>query len=136
MPSISITEKAGVRYLQFGAHWIQGAMRIDRPWSLELEYTRDMMLPLLLRPGMAWPRSVLLIGLGAASLTKFCYRHLPQSRLTVVEIDPQVVVAAWQFFGLPRESPRLRIEIADGYEHVAATRRRCSRAVMPSTVGS
>ncbi|MEO8165898.1 MAG: spermidine synthase, partial [Betaproteobacteria bacterium] len=46
MPSIRINEEEGVRYLQFGAHWIQGAMRIRRPWSLELEYTRDMMFPL------------------------------------------------------------------------------------------
>jgi spermidine synthase len=124
MPAIRITEESGVRYLQFGAHWIQGAMRINRPWALELQYTRDMMFPLLLRTAVAWPRSVLLIGLGAASLTKFVYRQLPQARLTVVEIDPEVVVAAWQFFGLPQDSRHLRIQIADGYEYVAATRRR------------
>ena len=28
-------------------------MRIARPWALELEYTRDMMLALLLRPARA-----------------------------------------------------------------------------------
>jgi spermidine synthase len=124
MPSILINEEAGVRYLQFGAHWIQGAMRINRPWSLELEYTRDMMFPLLLRPRSSWPRTVLLIGLGAGSLTKFAYRHMKLARLEVVEIDPRVVMTAWQFFGVPQESQRLRIEIADGYEHVAATARR------------
>jgi spermidine synthase len=124
MPSIRINEEAGVRFLQFGAHWIQGAMRINRPWSLELEYTRDMMFPLVLRPEAAWPRSVLLIGLGAASLTKFVYRHVPAARLEVVEIDPEVVMTAWQFFALPQESRRLRIEIGDGYEYVAKTRKR------------
>jgi hypothetical protein len=40
---------AGVRSLHFGSHWIQGAMRIARPYALELDYTRDMMLALLLR---------------------------------------------------------------------------------------
>jgi len=124
MQSIRINEERGVRYLQFGVHWIQGAMRINRPWSLELEYTRDMMFPLLLRPHLTWPRKVLLIGLGAASLTKFAYRYLPDALLEVVEIDPTVIMTAWQFFGLPDESRRLRIEIGDGYEHVAATRRR------------
>jgi len=124
MPSILINEEAGVRYLQFGAHWIQGAMRINRPWALELEYTRDMMFPLLLRRRSSWPRSVLLIGLGAGSLTKFAYRHMKRAQLEVVEIEPQVVMAAWQFFGLPAESRRLRIEIADGYEHVAQTAQR------------
>ncbi len=42
--SIEISEERGVRYLHFGSHWIQGAMRVARPWALELEYTRDMML--------------------------------------------------------------------------------------------
>jgi spermidine synthase len=123
MPGISITQEAGVRYLQFGAHWIQGAMRVSRPWSLELEYTRDMMFPLLLRP-RTWPRTVLLIGLGAASLTKFLRRYRPNAKLDVVEIDPLVVMAAWEFFGLPQESQQMRIEIGDGYRFVAAVRKR------------
>jgi spermidine synthase len=35
-----------------------------------------------------------------------------------------VVAAARQFFRLPEESPRLRIEIADGHDYMAASRRR------------
>jgi spermidine synthase len=123
MPSITISEEEGVRYLQFGVHWIQGAMRINRPWALELEYTRDMMFPLLLHPAAAWPRSVLLIGLGAASLTKFLHRHRPDARLDVIEIDPVVILTAWQFFRMPEEGRRFRIEIGDGYQYVAATRK-------------
>ncbi|HEX7811487.1 MAG TPA: fused MFS/spermidine synthase [Burkholderiales bacterium] len=123
MPSIQINEDAGVRYLQFGAHWIQGAMRINRPWDLELEYTRDMMLPLLLRAG-AWPRNVLQVGLGAGSTAKFLHRYRPESKIDVVELDPEVAMTAWQFFRLPDESPRFRVEIGDGYEYIADCRRR------------
>ena len=121
--SIEISEEDGVRYLHFGSHWIQGAMRIARPWALELEYTRDMMFSLLLRPAQRWPRSVLLVGLGAASLTKFLYRNRPRSVLTVVEIDPAVVNVAAQSFKLPDDPKRLTIAIADGYDYVAATDR-------------
>jgi spermidine synthase len=35
--SIDIREESGVRTLHFGSEWIQGAMRIARPWNLELE---------------------------------------------------------------------------------------------------
>ena len=121
--SIEVSEEAGVRYLHFGSPWIQGAMRIARPWALELEYTRDMMMALLLRPAKRWPKSVLLIGLGAASLTKFLYRSRPRSMLTVVEIDAAVVRAAAQFFKLPVDPHRIAIEIGDGHDFVAASDR-------------
>ncbi|MEO8007863.1 MAG: fused MFS/spermidine synthase [Betaproteobacteria bacterium] len=124
MSSIRIYEEAGVRYLQFDAHWIQGAMRLARPWSLELDYTREMMMALLMRPDHGWPRSVLQVGLGAASITRFLHRNLPDAKLKVVEIDSEVVFNAWQFFKLPEESARLNIEIGDGYRYMATTRRR------------
>jgi spermidine synthase len=124
MPSIEISEARGVRYLHFGSHWIQGAMRIARPWALELDYTQDMMLALLLRYGHAWPRSALQVGLGAGSITKFLHRHRRGARLKVVEISPDVVTAAWQYFKLPDASPRLDVEVADGHEFMARTTRR------------
>lgn len=117
---IDISEEAGVRYLHFGSDWIQGAMRIARPWALELDYTREMMASLLLRPEADWPRKALLIGLGAASLTKFLYRHRPRAQLAVVEIEPAVVAAARQYFKLPDDPRRLKIEIADGVAWLAA----------------
>ncbi len=55
---IDISEQAGVRFLHFGSTWIQGAMRIARPWNLELEYTKEMMASLLLRDEARWPRKV------------------------------------------------------------------------------
>jgi spermidine synthase len=115
---IDISEEAGVRYLHFGSTWIQGAMRIARPWNLELEYTREMMASLLLREGARWPRKVLLIGLGAASLTKYLYRNFPLAHLTVVEIEPAVVAAARQFFKLPEDPKRVDIVIGDGVEYM------------------
>lgn len=132
--SIDIREAAGVRTLHFGSEWIQGAMRIARPWNLELEYTKEMMAALLLREGGGRaaghppayslrglrdaPRKVLLIGLGAASLTKFLYRHCPLAQLTVVEIEPAVVAAARQFFKLPEDPKRINLVIGNGAEYM------------------
>lgn len=120
---ILVSESAGVRYLHFSSHWIQGAMRVARPWALELDYTREMMAALLLRPDSAWPRSALLIGLGAASLTKFLYRHRPAARLTVVEIDAEVVDVARQHFKLPDDDERLDVVIDDGASWLAGSQR-------------
>jgi spermidine synthase len=118
--TINISEEHGVRYLHFGSSWVQGAMRIARPYALELEYTRNMMAGLLLRQGVRWPRNVLHIGLGAASLVKFFHRYYPHVRQVAVEISPQVVAAARQYFKLPGDPERLQIEIGDGVEYVAA----------------
>jgi spermidine synthase len=115
---IDIREESGVRTLHFGSEWIQGAMRIARPWHLELDYTREMMASLLLRDPAHFPRRVLLIGLGAASLTKFLYRNRLLARLTVVEIEPDVVAAAYHFFKLPHDPLRIQIVIADGVDYV------------------
>jgi len=122
--TIEISEEAGVRSLHFGSTWVQGAMRIARPWALELDYTREMMASLLLRDAPGWPRRVLLIGLGAGSLTKFLYRHRPQATLTVVEIEPAVVAAARQYFKLPDDDVRIHIESGDGADYVARTKAR------------
>lgn len=115
--AIHVSEERGVRYLHFGSRLIQGAMRMSRPYVLELEYTREMMIPLLLRPD-AWPRNVLVIGLGAASLIRFLWRHRPRARLVVVELREDVVHAAAQFFRLPDDPARVEIEIGDGAEYV------------------
>lgn len=122
--TIEISESAGVRSLHFGTPWIQGSMRIARPWALELEYTRDMLLPLLLHPVGTWPRSVLMIGLGAGALLKFLHRHVPACTLTAVEIDQAVIVAAQQHFRVPSADPRVRIVCGDAFEWIGSDRER------------
>ncbi len=115
--SIEVSEEAGVRYLHFSIDWVQGAMRIQRPNALELAYTREMMAGLLLRQA-PWPKTALLIGLGAGSLAKFIYHKLPNTQITVVEIDPQVETIARLHFKLPDDPMRLRIIIADGAQYM------------------
>ena len=96
-------------------------MRIARPYALELDYTREMMAPLLLRPD-DWPRRVLLIGLGAGSLTKFLWRNRPEAKLTVIEISPRVGGSARQYFKLPDDPERIDIRIADGADFIIKTK--------------
>ena len=121
---IEISEEAGMRNLHFGSDWIQGAMRIRRPFALELAYTREMMACLLLRPEKSWPRRVMLIGLGAGSLAKFIYRNLPETRMSIVEIDARIVPMAQQYFSLPVDPQRMKLVIADGSEYVQQARGR------------
>ncbi len=124
---ILISEEKGVRQLHFGSDWVQGAMRIARPYALELEYTREMMAPLLLNSDSNWPRSALFVGLGVGALPKFLHKHRPACKITVVEISHAVVAAAQMHFKLPPLSLTFQVEVSCGADYMANAVSRNSR---------
>ncbi len=109
--SVYLSEKFGVRTLHIGSDTVQSSMRLARPRDLEISYTRSMMAFLLFNPD---PRQVLMVGLGGGSLAKFIYHRLPRVRTVAVEINPQVVAVARQFFHVPQDDERLDVLIGDG----------------------
>jgi len=113
--TVYVSEKFGVRSLHIGSDTVQSAMRIARPNDLELSYTRSMMACLLFNPE---PRTVLMVGLGGGSVAKFVYHHFPETRIRVVEIDPQVVAIARQCFLVPQDDARFCISVGDGAEYM------------------
>jgi spermidine synthase len=115
---VTLSETDGVRYLHFGSVWVQGAMRVARPFALELEYQQQMMALGLLLPA---PRLILQLGLGAAALTKFSWRHVPSARITAVELSEDVVRTARQSFRLPDDDARLQVVVDDARRHVETT---------------
>ncbi len=108
---LEVTEERGTRTLHLGSRAIQSAMRVSRPWDLELAYTRTMMGFLMFN---ATPQDVLMIGLGGGSLAKFIRKQRPQTRITAVEIDPRVIAAARTHFELPPDDEALTVVEADG----------------------
>lgn len=106
-----IIDDGETRQLLFSLDFIQSAMRVDDPFALEFAYTRKMMAFLLFVPR---PAHVLMVGLGGGSLAKFCHRHLPRTRLTVVEVDPDVIALRGEF-KVP-DDKRLAIVQADAAE--------------------
>lgn len=115
----TLSEAGGIRYLHFGTEWVQGAMDIGEPPRLVLEYTRQMMAWLLFLDPPRSPQGIGTLGLGAASLTRFCLKHTA-SRLRVVEWNPQVVAACHMFFRLPDQGRRLQVFLEDAAQWVAA----------------
>jgi spermidine synthase len=112
-----IIDDGGIRNLFFTIDAIQSSMRMDDPDALITPYTRKMMAFLLFRPA---PRHVLMIGLGGGSLAKFCYRHLPRTRISVVEINADVI-ALRDEFAIPKDDERFKIIHGDGAAFLATT---------------
>ncbi len=91
---------------------MQSVMRIDQPHQLLCGYSRAMMGFLLFNPK---PQHIVLIGLGGGSLVKYCYQHLPDCRITAIEINADVISMRQQF-KIPDDDARLRIIHADAVE--------------------
>jgi spermidine synthase len=104
------------RTLEFEPGDIQSEMLLSHPDTLVLEYARAMMCFALFAPH---PRHILMVGLGGGSLAKFCYRHFPHTRITVIEISAEVI-ALRDAFHVPPDDARLRIVHADAAEYVGA----------------
>jgi len=62
-------------------------------------------------------RHAMQLGLGAASLTKFCYKKLRWT-CTAIELNPGVVHACRGWFKLPEDGPRMRVIIADAAKEI------------------
>ena len=120
---VNIVEFDGMRSMHFGTAAVQGTMRIDQPNSIELEYVQQMMMWLLFRDDAA---HIVQLGLGAAALTKFCYHHLAPSRITAVELNPEVIQACRSHFALPNDDDRLKVLSMDAADYVTDFSRRRS----------
>lgn len=129
-----------IRQLMFADGIVQSEMMLSKPDYLLLEYTRAMMAFVLFQPN---PRDILMLGLGGGSLAKFCRRCFPASRVTVVELNADVIGLREQF-AIPADDPHFRIIHGDAVDHVRTLSAAAdvilvdgyTRDGMPSALGS
>ena len=130
LPGVNISEFRGVRCLHFETPWIQGAMRIDSPDELHLDYIQRMMVWMLFRDEAEITSGhAVQLGLGAAAITRFCHKRL-KMRTTAVELNRHVIDACRVWFRLPRDSARLRVLEMDAAAYVADAAHRGSVDVL------
>lgn len=116
-----LVEQNGILALHFDEMSVQSEMNIDDPDQLVIGYTRAMMSFLLIDPE---PGRIAMIGLGGGSIAKYCYRYLPQSEITVVEINPDVI-ALRREFAIPDDDKRFSVLLGDGATWVGDAERCC-----------
>jgi spermidine synthase len=127
---VTFSEEGGVRFLHFGTWWVQGAMRINKPDFIELEYAQQMMAGLLFldpndkRLNQAnnkanhQPFHMVQLGLGTGALTKFAHKAFPKAKVTAIDLNPAVIVAAQVMFQLPPPNKNLEIIQGDALKYV------------------
>jgi spermidine synthase len=103
--------------LQFHIGEIQSEMRASDPNLLVLSYTRTMVAFTLFHPE---PKRIAIVGLGGGSIPKWCYKQLPATDITVIEISSMVISLREQFY-IPADDDRFRVICGDGADYVAST---------------
>ncbi len=106
---ILVDDYGNVRRLRFD-NAVQSTMALDNIYAGGFEYTDFFHVPFVLDPTIT---SALFIGLGGGTGPKTFLAAYPHIRVQAVEIDPQVVQVAAQFFSLPQH-PQLDVIVEDG----------------------
>jgi spermidine synthase len=120
LPEVNFSDHGAIRYLHLGTEWVQGSMRMDAPYDLDLEYVQRMMVWLLfVEAESVKHRHAMQLGLGAGSLTKFCRKKLRMAT-TAIELNPQVIAACRLWFKLPADDTRLSVVLGDAAQVVAS----------------
>ncbi len=118
MPEVNISDEGPIRHLHLGTPWIQGSMLLDAPTVLVHEYIQRMMVWLLFVDPESLPRRrAMQLGLGAASLTKYCHKVL-RMKTTAVELNPQVLAACRMWFGLGPDNGRMQVLLTDAAQEI------------------
>ncbi len=110
---LRVTQKGQLRVLSFGSSLEQSRVDMQRPYCLSHEYTRVMLLGLVL----AEAQHITVLGLGGGGLAHCLSHYFPQMALTFVELRPKVVAIARRWFALP-ESKHLRVVCADALDYL------------------
>jgi spermidine synthase len=118
--TIIVTEDAnGYRVLRFeksGAR--QSIGKPGEPGYLGFAYTKVAFVGLALTRE---PSRILVVGLGGGTMPMFLRKHYPSAHIDAVDIDPEVVHVAREYFGF-KEDERLRAHVGDGRQFVERVR--------------
>ncbi len=96
------------RVMTFDSAFEQSKIDRRRPYLPVHEYSRAMLLPV----AFAQPRHVTVLGLGGGVMASALLHLLPDCRVHAVELRPQVLQVAREYFDLPH-SANLTITISD-----------------------
>jgi len=103
-PLLALTTRVG------DEKFFHSIVNLKDPDDMPAPYTRLITAGLLYPPNI---RHVLMVGLGAGSISTYLARAMPNVQIDVVELDPGVIEAGKKYFGL-QETDRIHFIESDG----------------------
>ena len=113
-------DQNGIRTLRFGKYGTrQSVVKIGDLDFLGLPYARAAMIGLAFTEEL---NRILVLGLGAGNIPMFLRKYYPDVLIDVVDIDPQIIVLAKQYFNF-LEDDLLQAHIQDGRVFIENTQK-------------
>lgn len=113
---IRVEEEYPIRTLLFGNGLCaeQSAINIEKPSSYVFDYSFLIMHSLLINP---YPSNILVVGLGGGVIPREMEKYASNSKVDVIEIDPEVLKVAQEYFFF-KEKDNLKVHIGDAFDVV------------------
>lgn len=112
---------------------LQSVIDLRSPECLRLKNLEQLMTALLFIPR---PERILMLGTAAGSLLHYLRHFLPQSRVTAVDIDAELVDRMLQIQLLPPPSDRLEYVHADAADYIAGSDRQFDLVLVDLFIGA
>ena len=107
------------------SHSAQSGLALDDDPKLLFDYIQQLFeLALELQP-----KNILILGGGTLTLATALCKHLPETEITVVEINQDLIALAEKYFGY-KEDPRLKIVIDDAEHFVTHQKDHCYELII------
>ena len=116
--TVQVVDKKNVRHMRFGNSIRQSSINKASPFKLQTKYARDMAKVFDYYKKI--PERILVLGLGAGTIPSYLYHRFSTTKITVVEILPELKDIASDYFSMPRDE-RLEVIIGDAYDYVMET---------------
>ncbi|MGD2170967.1 MAG: methyltransferase domain-containing protein [Gammaproteobacteria bacterium] len=116
---LHVCHRQGLLELRSRGNALQSVIDLQAPERLCLKNLQHLMFALLFIPE---PERILVLGTAAGSLLHYLRHHLPDARITAVDIDAELVERMLQLQVLPCADERLEYVHADAASYIAATR--------------
>jgi spermidine synthase len=112
---LSIKTNANTLELRSNSNTLQSVINVDHPEKLALKNLEYLIAILLFIPQ---PKRILLLGTGGGSLVHFLRHHYPDSHLTSVDIDGELLNLMHERMRLPRANDHLTYVIDDAAHYL------------------
>lgn len=101
--------KITMAFHRHNSKYTESVRDLDNEYALPVKYTQIMPVGLVYQPK---PTNIIMLGLGGGVTTQYMQKYLPDTTITVVELDNEVANMAKKYFGV-KQSKQYQLVIND-----------------------